>query len=167
MKEISLNFENVGFVSHPQITAAYIPLHPSSRSAQLLEAWLKRGEPFGDYLNIGALYLENDVLSCPPGYAPLKAGIYHLKVRQDLKLIAVDSTGNEFIVGYIARKYSVPLEEAIFPSSQIKIWPINLLLCLVEDVNIACIRYKECRHVEKSPGIHERECIEKEWCIGC
>jgi hypothetical protein len=42
------------------ITFAYIPLHPSSRSRQLLYDWLFKDEPFGDYLYIGAFYVESD-----------------------------------------------------------------------------------------------------------
>jgi|GEM_PF-4090861 len=93
------------FVTLPQLSLAYIPLHPSSRSAQLWNAWLEMGEPFGDAITIGALYLGNDLLGYPNSDS-LQAGTYQLKVTKSLEVIATDSMGNEYLIGYYRPRVS-------------------------------------------------------------
>jgi hypothetical protein len=98
--------ENAAFISHPRLTTAYIPLHPMSRSWDLLMSLLVDKEQVGP-VSIGSLYLENDF----PGLPELKAGLYTLKITNDLKLIAVDPLGNEIVVGVVGCQCTVELLE--------------------------------------------------------
>jgi hypothetical protein len=116
------------FVSLPQLGLAYIPLHPSSRSAQLWNAWLEAGEPFGDSINIGALYLENDMPG-HPDFVPLNAGTYHLKVTKSLRVIAVDPMGNESLIGAVNIRPRGSTEENPF-------WKWVLIVCIVSDPSV-------------------------------
>ncbi len=96
-------FDDGTFQTTSSATLARIPLHPSSRSVQLLFDWLIKDEPFGEALSIGALYVSEDLVGCP-NYDRLAAGIYHLKVLPDLRVIAVDIQGNEYFVGHFAKQ---------------------------------------------------------------
>lgn len=89
-----LDVENFLLSSHPGLTAAYIPLHPVSRSWERLLQLLVDKKPVGP-VNIGALYLENDF----PGRPELKAGLYTLQIDNDLNWVAVDAGGNEIVIG--------------------------------------------------------------------
>lgn len=94
-----LDIDNVVFYTDEDTTLAYIPLHPSSKSLQLLQD-LVQGEKVGS-VTVGALYLSDD-------WEFFKAGVYTLKVKDkfindDEKLgyefIAVDQEGNEILCG--------------------------------------------------------------------
>jgi hypothetical protein len=80
-----LDVENTAFYSDPGVlSAAFIPLHPSSRSIQLVFKLIE-GEEVGP-VPFGILYLEGD---WPDPDLPLKAGIYTLKLRSDRSIVAV------------------------------------------------------------------------------
>jgi hypothetical protein len=148
------------------ITFAYIPLHPSSRSRQLLYDWLFKDEPFGDYLYIGAFYVESDFPGCP-GFDPLKAGIYHLKLRSDLKVVAVDSEGNEFVIGHAEKRQQRPLNATFKSTAPVSLfWRVLIALCAESDVNI-CYKKKECTTVRRPDGTETTTCTETEFCISC
>lgn len=151
----------------PAITFAYIPLHPSSRSSQLFHDWLFRDEPFGEHLNVGALYIASDFPGCS-GFDPLRAGIYHLKLRQDLKVVAFDSEGNEFVIGYVVKKRQqeqIP-DTILRPASPISGAAFILILCAWGDVKI-CVKTKHCTIVKAPDGSEVTECGETEVCIEC
>ncbi len=79
------DIENAAFYSDPGVlSAAFIPLHPSSRSMQLIFQLIE-GEDVGP-VPFGVLYLEGD---WPDPDLPLKAGIYTLKLRADRSIVAV------------------------------------------------------------------------------
>jgi len=83
-----LDIENAVFYSDPGVFAlAYIPLHPSSRSLQLLPQLVE-----GDIeeISFGVLYLEGD---WPDPDLPLRAGVYTLKLKSDRSVIAVAEGG--------------------------------------------------------------------------
>jgi hypothetical protein len=131
-----LDTEAAMLASTGPVTFAYIPLHPSSRSAQRLKDWLEKGEPFGEFLYLGALYLEND-LRGSFGFDSLKAGTYYLKVLKNLRLIAVDpTTGEESTIGIVSlgllpqgsAKYSVVKEEGPLPALLVAI----ILICAAD-----------------------------------
>ncbi len=170
-----LDVENATFASSPSfkltptgITFAYIPLHPSSRSVQLLHDWLFRDEPFGDYLDLGAFYVEENFPGCP-GFDPLPAGIYQLKLRNDMKVVAHDSEGNEFVIGYAEKGLKEPFLNTT--ASSLRLTPVSflkvlLILCATGDVNI-CVKSKKCVTVKAPDGSEVTECTETEVCIGC
>ncbi|MEM4382219.1 MAG: hypothetical protein QXX19_08330 [Candidatus Caldarchaeum sp.] len=179
-----LDVENAMFSSAPSLTSrtkpnplgvtfAYIPLHPSSRSSQLLHDWLFKDEPFGDYLNLGALYVENDFPGCP-GFDRLARGIYTLKLRQDLKVVAFDSEGNELIIGYAEKRQQQPLpynnitlESATSISGPISSWlGIVLALCMGDGAQV-CIKSEKCTTVKAPDGTEVTECSKFEFCISC
>jgi hypothetical protein len=142
----------------PDITFAYIPLHPSSRSIQLLRNWLYMNEPFGDYLNLGALYVEDDF---PCGLA---AGIYQLKLREDLKIVALDLEGNELVIGYAYRKESLP-STTLETASPITGWlSIILILCAETDVQI-CFERTDCQY-DRETG-KATQCSIIKVCVSC
>lgn len=167
-----LDVENAWFSSTPSlkqpnppdITFAYIPLHPSSRSSQLLHDWLFTDEPFGDYLNLGALYVENDFPGCP-GFDRLARGIYTLKLRQDLKVVAFNSEGNELIIGYAEKRQQQSLFNTTFRSTApISGWlGIILTLCMGGDVRV-CFKRTICQYDENGVA---RQCEMIEFCIEC
>lgn len=88
-----LDVEKAVFLSHPRVTWAYIPLHPTSRSLDRLMSLLIDKEPVGP-VDIGALYLEEGF----PGLPELGAGLYRLQISNE-KLIALDSAGNDITIG--------------------------------------------------------------------
>jgi len=147
------------------ITFAYIPLHPSSRSSQLLHDWLFRDEPFGDYLYVGAFYVESDFPGCP-GFDPLKAGIYHLKLRSDLKVVAVDSEGNEFVIGHAEKRQQQSLNATFESPATIDFWRVLIVLCASGDVQI-CVKSKSCKTVRNPDGSEATVCEEFEFCVAC
>jgi hypothetical protein len=186
-----LDFENVGFYSFPfyirspddpgtalttsAFTFARIPLHPSSRSIQLLLNWLTKDEPFGEYLNLGAFYTETEFPGCP-GYDRLKAGIYQLKVRQDLKLIATDPEGNEFIIGYVTKKHPETSQSWIGIGAEPDCLPclisglIGLVICAFTDPQV-CNTSIRCQPVVITRPDGSTEvvvvCWEDQDCWGC
>jgi hypothetical protein len=94
-----LDVDNVVFYTDADVTLAYIPLHPSSKSLQLLKD-LVQGHKVGS-VTVGALYLDND-------WEFFKAGVYTIKAKdrfindnKDLgyERIAVDQEGNEILCG--------------------------------------------------------------------
>jgi hypothetical protein len=83
------DIENAAFYSDPGVfSLAFIPLHPSSRSMQLIFQLIE-GEDVGP-VPFGVLYLEGD---WPDPDLPLKAGTYILKLRSDRTIIAVAEDG--------------------------------------------------------------------------
>ncbi len=95
-----LDVDNVVFVSHQRLTIAFLPLHPSSRSVQLLQEWLKEKNQLISPITLGALYIENDLPDFI-GFQGLSTGLYWLKITPDLKLIAIDSMGEEIHIGFV------------------------------------------------------------------
>ncbi len=78
------DIENTAFYSDPGVfSLAFIPLHPSSRSLQLIPKLVE--EDIGA-VTFGVLYLEGD---WPDTDLPLKAGIYTLKLKSDHSVVAV------------------------------------------------------------------------------
>lgn len=91
------DIENAAFYSDPGVlSAAFIPLHPSSRSMQLV-LQLIEGEDVGP-VSFGVLYLEGD---WPDPDLPLKAGVYTIKLKGDRTIVAVAQDGEtEICSGY-------------------------------------------------------------------
>lgn len=148
----------------PSVTFAYIPLHSSSHSVQLLHNWLFRDEPFGDYLNIGILYVGEDFPDCS-----LTVGIYHLKLRKDLKVVAFDHEGNEFVIGYAEKRQKESFPDALLASPTAPITGklgFILALCAAGDVKM-CWKEKTCRWITGPSGEQVTECHETEFCVSC
>jgi hypothetical protein len=81
--------ENAIFYSDPDLlSVAFIPLHPSSRSLELMPQ-LVRGEV--ETVPFGSLYLEGDW----PGLPQLIAGFYNLKLKANGLITAVPSEDPE------------------------------------------------------------------------
>lgn len=162
-----LDVENATFSSHPLMTVAYIPLHPSSRSVQLLHEWVYRDEPFGDYLNMGAFYVESDLPGCP-GFDRLMKGIYHLKLRNDLKVVAFDTEGNEFVIGYAEKRPRESFPNITLSRSVAAPWAAGffIALCASGDVKV-CFKFEKCTTVKAPDGSEVTECTRTEFCIEC
>lgn len=87
------DLDNAKFYSDARVAFGYIPLHPSSRSLQLLEQSLE--DLFaGSQMNvvIGALYLPDDV----PGF--LRAGTYKVKLINKDRVVLIDQEDREVFV---------------------------------------------------------------------
>lgn len=90
------DMDNAKFYSDTRVAFAYIPLHPSSRSLQLLEQGLEdlfAGRPVNVVLS--ALYLPEDVR----GF--LRAGTYTMKLVDNSRVVVVDQEGQEVFVGKV------------------------------------------------------------------
>ncbi len=88
--------DNAKFYSDTRVAFAYVPLHPSSRSLQLLEQSLEdlfAGRPVNVVLS--ALYLPDSV----PGF--LKAGTYKMKLIDKTKVVLVDQEDREVFSGKV------------------------------------------------------------------
>ncbi len=82
--------DNAKFYSDTKTAFAYIPLHPTSRSIQVLNENLDRlfaGEDLN--VTIGAFYVPDTI----PGF--LKSGSYTLKLMNKNKAVFIDQEGRE------------------------------------------------------------------------
>jgi|GEM_PF-3275875 len=180
-----LDLENAVYLSFPMyadeqgstrsyITAARIPLHPSSDSTKRMLDWLAKGMDFGESLNLGALYVANDWPGCS-GYDPLKAGVYQLKALPDSKIIAVDAEGATYTVGYIQRLTEIQTSArttslaAACPLCIAVGGAVLIALCAASAISGAdfCITEKVCVPQPKPDGGYVMVCWEEKTCYGC
>lgn len=103
------DIENAAFYSDPGVfSLAYVPLHPSSRSLQIIPK-LVEGEDVGA-VPFGVLYLEGN---WPDPDLPLKAGSYTLKLKGDRSIVAVaEDEEIQICAGY----WEGPLPAPVFPT---------------------------------------------------
>ena len=108
--------DNAKFYSDSRVAFGYIPLHPSSRSLQLLEQSLE--DLFaGSQMNIviGALYLPDDA----PGF--LRAGTYKVKLINKTKVVLIDQEDREVFVGKGVRVEDTRGKPGPFPAWQVTV----------------------------------------------